>query len=107
MDEIELSRRSPIRRLTGVKLLGTGSYAPDRVVTNAELASLGFDEDWIVQRTGILERRYAPPEMATSDVATEAARRAIEAAGVKASDIDLVILGTFTADMPVPASACR
>ncbi len=107
MDEIELSRRSPVRRLTGVRLVSTGSYVPERVVTNADLGALGFDEDWIVQRTGILERRYAPPEMATSDVATEAARRAIEAAGVKASDIDLVILGTFTADMPVPASACR
>lgn len=80
---------------------------PDRVVTNADLAAMGFDEDWIVQRTGILERRYAPPEMATSDVATAAARRCIEAADVKPADIDLVILGTYSGDMPVPATSCR
>jgi 3-oxoacyl-[acyl-carrier-protein] synthase-3 len=106
-DEIELGRHSPIRRLTGIRLVGTGSYAPEPVVTNADLAALGFDEDWIVQRTGILERRFAPPEMATSDIATIAAQRCIESSGVDPADIDLLILGTFTADMPAPASACR
>ncbi|MEX2188439.1 MAG: beta-ketoacyl-ACP synthase III [Pirellulales bacterium] len=105
--DIELRRHSPVRRLTGVRLVATGSYVPEQIVTNADLAALGFDEEWIVQRTGIRERRFAPPEMATSDVATEAARRCMEAADVKPADIDLVILGTYSADMPVPASACR
>lgn len=101
------SRRSPIRRLTGVRLVATGSYVPERVVTNAELARQGYDEAWIFQRTGIRERRYADPDMVTSDMAVAAARRCIEAAGIDPADIDLVLVATFTADMPVPASACR
>jgi 3-oxoacyl-[acyl-carrier-protein] synthase-3 len=106
-DAIPFTRRSPIRRLPGIRLVATGSYVPDRVVTNADLAKQGFDEEWVFQRTGIRERRYAPPEMVTSDMAVAAARRCIATAGVDPAEIDLVMLGTFTPDMPVPASACR
>jgi 3-oxoacyl-[acyl-carrier-protein] synthase-3 len=108
MSDMELTpRRAPIRRLTGVRVVGTGSYVPDRVVANAELAALGCDEQWIEKRTGILQRRHAPPEMATSDLAAAAAQRAIVDAGALAREIDLVLLGTFTPDMPVPATACK
>lgn len=100
-------RRSVVRSLRGVRIIGTGSYVPERVVTNADLVPLGFDQEWILKRTGIEERRYLPEGLVTSDMAVAAARRAIESAGVPASDIDLVILGTFTPDMPVPATACR
>lgn len=100
------SRRSPIRTLTGVQIAATGSYLPANVVKNEDLAALGFDADWIVQRTGIRERRVAPPEMSTSDMAVCAAQRAMDQAGVTGKDIDLVILGTFTPDLPMPASAC-
>ena len=67
---------------------------------------LGYDADWIVQRTGILERRHAPPGIATSDMAVEAAEECIEDAGVDPADIDLVLLGTFTPDLLLPATAC-
>ncbi len=95
-----------MRSLTGVRIVGTGSYVPDNVVRNEDLASLGYDAEWIIQRTGIKERRHAPPEMATSDMAVIAARRCMEQAGVTAADVDLLVLGTFTPDMPVPATAC-
>jgi 3-oxoacyl-[acyl-carrier-protein] synthase-3 len=75
-------------------------------VTNEELASLGCDADWIVRRTGIRERRHAAPEMATSDMALVAAQRCIAQAGVDPHQIDLVVLGTFTPDMPMPSTAC-
>ena len=100
------SVRSPIRQLTGVRVVATGSYVPDIVVRNEDLASLGYDADWILQRTGIRERRHAPPEMATSDLAVEAAKQCFEQSGRSPADVDLLILGTFTPDMPVPASSC-
>ena len=89
----------------GIQIVGTGSFVPDNVVTNDDLASLGCDAEWIVQRTGIHERRHAPPEMATSDMAIEAAKRCIAASGVDHSEIDLLVLGTFTPDRLLPASA--
>src|SRR5438445_2760829 len=98
--------RSILRKLTGVQVLASGSFVPERIVENEDLASLGCDAEWILQRTGIRQRRHAPPEMATSDMALEAARRCIQRAGVAASDIDLVIVGTFTPDVLVPATAC-
>jgi len=100
-------RVSPSRlgRLMGVQVLGIGSSVPDRAIRNEDLASLGYDADWIVQRTGILERRHAPPEISTGDLAVEAARRCIENAGVSRKDIDLVLLGTYTPDMLMPATA--
>ena len=106
-DEINFSRSSPIRSLRGIEIVATGSYVPDNIVTNEDLSALGFDADWIIQRTGIKARRHAPEGTNTSDIAFEAASRCIETAGVDPKDIDLLILGTFTPDMPVPASACR
>lgn len=101
------SGRSALRTLTGVQFLGTGSYVPENVVTNEDLQRrLGFDPDWIVQRTGIRERRFAAPDQATSDLAYEAARRCLDNAGVSPSEVDLVIVGTFTPDMPCPSTAC-
>jgi 3-oxoacyl-[acyl-carrier-protein] synthase-3 len=99
--------RPRCRRLTGVRILGTGSYVPDAVVDNSHLhARFGFDSDWIVKRTGIRERRHALPHQATSDLCHEAARRCLDRAGVRAQDIDLVVLATFTPDMSFPSTAC-
>ena len=91
----------------GVRVSGTGSYVPDAVVSNDHLHQrLGFDSDWIVKRTGILERRHALPHQATSDLAVEASLRAMDSAGVAPEDIDLIVLGTFTPDMSFPSTAC-
>ncbi len=99
--------RPRCRSLMGVRILGTGSYVPDGVVTNDHLhQKLGFDSDWIVKRTGILERRHALPHQATSDLCHEAARRCIDRAGVDPRDIDLLLLATFTPDMAFPSTAC-
>lgn len=99
--------RPRCRSLTGVKIIGSGSYIPDAVVTNDHLHErFGFDSDWIVKRTGILERRHALPHQATSDLCREAASRCIEQAGVNSKDIDLLLLATFTPDMAFPATAC-
>lgn len=95
------------RVLTGVQILGTGSYAPEYVVTNDDLrASHGFDPQWIINRTGIHERRFAPPHQATSDLCTLAAQRCLRSAGCDASEIDLIIVGTMTPDMAFPSTAC-
>jgi 3-oxoacyl-[acyl-carrier-protein] synthase-3 len=98
---------SPIRRLRGVRIVGTGSYLPENVVTNDDLAALGYDSDWIVQRTGIRERRHAPPEIATSDMAVIAAERAIEAAGIDRRDVDLLLLATMSPDFLLPQTASK
>src|SRR5215470_4712715 len=99
--------RPRCRSLLGVRVLGTGSYVPDSVVGNDHLFQrFGFDSDWIVKRTGILERRHALPHQATSDLCHEAARRCIDQAGVNPRDIDLLVLGTFTPDMAFPSTAC-
>jgi 3-oxoacyl-[acyl-carrier-protein] synthase-3 len=93
--------------MMGVQVLGTGSYVPDAVVSNDHLhARFGFDSDWIVKRTGILERRHALPHQATSDLCHEAAQRCIETAHVDPRDIDLIVLATFTPDMSFPSTAC-
>jgi 3-oxoacyl-[acyl-carrier-protein] synthase-3 len=97
--------RSPLRKLTGVQIVGTGSFLPDNVVTNDALASLGCDAEWIIQRTGIRERRHAPPEMTTSDMAVAAAERCLAAADVPRSEIDLLVLGTLSPDYLLPATA--
>jgi 3-oxoacyl-[acyl-carrier-protein] synthase-3 len=97
--------RSRMGSLLGVQTVGIGSAVPANLIRNEDLASLGYDADWIVQRTGILQRRHAPPEMATSDLAAEAGRRCIEHASVDPQEIDLVLVGTYTPDMPMPATA--
>jgi 3-oxoacyl-[acyl-carrier-protein] synthase-3 len=98
-------RKPPIRQLMGVQVVGTGSFVPDNVVTNADLARLGCDADWIIQRTGIRERRHAPPGMSTGDMAVNAAERCLAAAGVSRDEVDLLILATFTPDQLLPATA--
>jgi 3-oxoacyl-[acyl-carrier-protein] synthase III len=99
--------RPRCRSLTGIRILATGSYVPDSVVTNDHLHQrLGFDSNWIVKRTGILERRHVLPHQATSDLCHEAAQRCITASGVDKKDIDLVVLATFTPDMAFPSTAC-
>ena len=87
-------------------ITGTGSYAPARVLTNADLEKIVDTTDqWIVERTGIRERHVASAEEATSDMALAAAKRALEMAKVDAKDVDLIIVGTITGDMPWPATA--
>ncbi len=107
MSEILTSPRSSrFGRAVGVRLAGIGSFVPPQVVSNADLARLGCDPQWIVERSGIHERRHAPPSMATSDLAAEAGRAAMAQAGVAPADIDLVVVGTFTPDMCIPSAAC-
>jgi 3-oxoacyl-[acyl-carrier-protein] synthase III len=90
-----------------VGIVGLGSYVPENVVTNADLEKIvDTNDEWIVERTGIRERRIAAPEQATSDLAIEAGRKALEDAGVDPLDVDLVILATCTPDMAVAATAC-
>jgi len=107
MSEILTSPRSSrFGRAVGFRLAGVGSFVPPQVVSNADLARLGCDPQWIVERSGIHERRHAPPDMATSDLAAAAGRAAIAQAGVSPADIDLVVVGTFTPDMCIPSTAC-
>jgi 3-oxoacyl-[acyl-carrier-protein] synthase-3 len=88
-------------------VLGTGSYLPERVLNNRELAErFGCSEEWILTRTGIRERRFAEPGTGSSDLGLIASRRALEAAGVAAHDIDLIICATYTPDMAFPSTAC-
>lgn len=95
------------RSLLGVKIIGCGAYVPDEIVTNDRLQQeRGFDPTWIIERTGIQARRYAPEGMATSHLAVEAARRAIASARVNPKDIDLLVVGTFTPDFMCPSTAC-
>ena len=90
-----------------MKIAGTGSYVPERVLSNADLEKLvDTTDDWIISRTGISERRIAAPDEATSHMATKAAERAMEAAGVTADEIDLIIVGTITPDTFFPSTAC-
>lgn len=100
------SARSIMRTLTGVQILGVGSYVPERIVTNADLAALGYDEQWIIQRTGIHQRRHAPADMATSDMALQAALNCLESADCPPAAVDLILLATMTPDQPIPSSAC-
>lgn len=88
------------------QIIGTGSYAPSRVVPNQELEQRVETTDaWIRERTGIQERRRAAPDEATSDMAVQAARRALDMAGVAPEALDLIVVGTITADMPMPSCA--
>ncbi|MGI9311700.1 MAG: beta-ketoacyl-ACP synthase III [bacterium] len=89
------------------RIVGTGGYLPERVLTNRELeAMIDTDDEWIQSRTGIRERRIAADDEFTVDLAEHAARRAIEAAGVEVGEIDLIIVATTTADQVFPSTAC-
>jgi 3-oxoacyl-[acyl-carrier-protein] synthase-3 len=93
------------------RIAGTGSYLPPRRVTNAELAAelggrgIETSDQWIVERTGIHARHFAAPEMTSSDLALPACKHALEAAGLQASEIDLIIVATSTPDMVFPSTA--
>jgi 3-oxoacyl-[acyl-carrier-protein] synthase-3 len=89
------------------RIVGTGSYLPERVVTNKDLEALvETSDEWIRSRTGIAQRHLARDGETTGDLAFEAARRALDAAGVNASEIDLLVLGTTTPDIIFPSTAC-
>jgi 3-oxoacyl-[acyl-carrier-protein] synthase-3 len=95
------TRTWPASRITG-----TGSYVPERVVTNEDLTKVvDTSDEWITQRVGIRERRFAAAGEASSDMAAHAAARAIEAAGLDAGDLDMIVVGTITPDMQIPACA--
>jgi 3-oxoacyl-[acyl-carrier-protein] synthase-3 len=88
------------------RIVGTGSYLPEKVVTNDELAKIIETSDaWIRERTGIGARRIAAEGEATSDMATAASKKALEMAGISAEDLDMIVVGTVTPDMPFPAAA--
>lgn len=99
--------KNEFHTLTGIQVLGTGSAVPDEIVRNEDLSALGFDADWIVQRTGIHERRRAPIGVATSDLALGAAQKCLAQAKVDASDIDLILVATMTPDTRMPSTACH
>jgi len=89
------------------RIAGTGSYLPEKILTNHDLAKMvDTSDDWIVSRTGISERHIAAENETTSDLAFHAAQRAIEMAGVDPQEIDLIIVATTTPDMVFPSTAC-
>jgi len=89
------------------RVTGTGAYLPDRRLTNQEIERMVETSDrWIIERTGIRERRIAAPEEATSDLAAAAGRQALTASGVAASSVELIIVATATPDMLFPSTAC-
>ena len=88
-------------------IIGTGSYVPEKILSNADLERLvETNDEWIVTRTGIRERRIAAPEQTTSDLAAEAAKAAMLNAGVTAEELDMIIVATVTPDMFFPSTAC-
>jgi 3-oxoacyl-[acyl-carrier-protein] synthase-3 len=90
-----------------IEVVSTGRYLPDRVLTNAELEQMvDTSDEWIRERTGIIERRIAPPEMPVADMGAAASRVAMERAGVSAGEIDLIVVATATPDRLLPATAC-
>src|SRR5256712_1561364 len=101
-----LSPRST-KALRTVSIIGTGSYVPEKILTNADLSRMvDTSDDWITTRTGIRERRIAAKDENTSDMATKAALKAIEQAKISPKEIDLIIVATATPDMLFPATAC-
>ena len=94
-------------QLRGAGIIGIGLYAPKKVLTNADLEKIvDTTDEWIVTRTGVRERRIVSEGQAASDLATEAAKRALESARLSPEKIDLVICATVTGDMPFPSTAC-
>ncbi len=88
-------------------IIATGSYVPEKVITNHDLERIvDTSDEWIVTRTGIRERRIADSNTATSDLATMAARRALESARLTPQDIDMIVVATVTPDMHFPSTAC-
>jgi len=93
--------------LYGAIIVGTGSALPEKRLTNEDLSKLvDTNDEWITQRTGIKERRVASERETTASLATLAAKRALEAAGITAADLDLIVVGTITPEMVFPSTAC-
>ena len=94
-------------KISSVGIAGTGFYVPEKVLTNADLEKMvDTSDEWIIKRTGIRERHISGPEETVSSMAEIASRKALKAAGVSPQDLDLIIMGTFTPDNPLPAAAC-
>ena len=87
-------------------IIGTGSYVPETVIKNDYFDNIGSSDEWIKTRLGISERHFAADGQPTSDLAVEAARRAIADAGCTVEDIDMIVLGTSTPDKLLPSTAC-
>lgn len=97
--------RQPART---VSIVATGSYVPEKILTNADLEKMvETSDEWVVSRTGIRERRIAAPDEFTSHLAAKAAQRAMEQAGITAEEIDLIIVATVTPDTNFPSTACH
>jgi len=94
-------------KMNGIRILGTGSYVPPKVLSNDDLQKMGVDttDEWIFQRTGIRERRMADPDVNTSDLAYEASIKALEMAELGVDEIDLIIMATITPDTCCPSGA--
>ena len=91
----------------GIKIIGTGSYTPDKVLTNEDLEKMvETNDEWIRTRTGICQRHIASPEQACSDLAEKAARRALEMANVAPEELNAIIVATITPDHIFPSTAC-
>lgn len=89
-----------------IRIIGTGRYVPEKILTNSDLEKMvDTSDEWIVSRTGIRERHIADAETATSDLAVQAGRAALESACLASGDIDLIIVSTLTGDMPTPSTA--
>lgn len=110
-DESELNplhaTRGRMGAVPGVRILGSGAFVPENVVTNEDLAALGCDSEWIVRRTGIRQRRHATDDQATSDLCYEAAVRCLADANVSVDEIDLILVATITPDHFTPSTACH
>ncbi|MBU2488844.1 MAG: ketoacyl-ACP synthase III [Proteobacteria bacterium] len=93
--------------MTSIRILGTGSYVPPRVLSNQDLEAMGLEtsDEWIVKRTGIRERRIADPGMCSSDMGHLASKKALAAAGLSPDDLDLIVVATATPDTCCPAAA--
>jgi 3-oxoacyl-[acyl-carrier-protein] synthase-3 len=100
------SGRSRLGSRIPVMIASTGMYVPERIVTNEDLASLGCDSDWIVQRTGIKQRRFAREDQASSDLGILAAQDCLSRAGLDPKEVDLVLVATITQDYMTPSTAC-
>ncbi len=105
--EITLKTRTPNPIRGGARIAGTGSAVPERILTNFDLEKMvDTSDEWIVERTGIKERRIAAEGTVTSDLAKEAALKALDDAGMTADELDLIIVATVTPDTIFPSCAC-
>ena len=105
-NQTKQANHSQNTQLLGVKIVSTGMYIPENLVRNEDLATRGFDPDWIIQRTGIRQRYHVVEGQATSDLAIRAAQDCLSRSNVTAKDLDLIIVTTMTPDHFTPSVAC-